>query len=85
METAAFLPGCALRELASRVSGGLEIRLYWDADENSTHVEVWQAASGELLLFEVSRERALEAFNHPFAVMPQSFEGPDARRPTGRV
>jgi hypothetical protein len=72
-DTAAFLPGRGLRELAYRVSGGMEIRLYWDADEDSTSVEVWQPLSGELLLLEVPRGRALEAFYHPFADLPQAL------------
>lgn len=73
-DTAALLPGRALRELAYRVSGGMEIWLYWDAAENTTTVEVWQPASGELLLLEVPHERALEAFYHPFAELPRSLE-----------
>ena len=73
-DTAAFLPGRGLHELAHRVSGGMEIRLYWNADEDSTSIEVRQPASGELLLLEVPRERALEAFYHPFAALPQAFE-----------
>jgi len=70
-DTAAFLPGRGFHELAHRVSGGTEIRLYWNADEDSTSIEVWEPASGELLLFEVPRERALEAFYHPFAGLPR--------------
>ena len=70
-DTAAFLPGRGFHELAHRVSGGTEIRLYWNADEDSTSIEVWEPASGELLLFEVPRERALEAFYHPFAELPR--------------
>lgn len=66
--------GRGLHELACRASGGLEIRLYWDADEDSTHVEVWQPDSGELLLLEVANERALEAFYHPFAEIAPSLE-----------
>ena len=66
--------GRGLHELACRASGGLEIRLYWDADEDSTHVEVWQPDSGELLLLEVANERALEAFYHPFAEIQPSLE-----------
>lgn len=73
-DTLAFLPDRGLRELAYRVSGGLELRLYWDADEDSTHVEIWQPDSGEHLLLEVPRERALEAFYHPFAELPRSLE-----------
>jgi len=54
-DTAAFLPGRGFHELAHRVSGGMEIKLYWNADEDSTSVEVWQPASGELLILEVPR------------------------------
>ena len=73
-DTLALLPGRGLRELAHRVSGGTEFRLYWDADEDSTCVEIWQPDSGELLLLDVPRERALEAFYHPFAELPRSLE-----------
>ena len=55
------------RELASRVSGGIEVTLYWSADDNSTSIEVWQSSSEETLHFTVAREAALEAFYHPFA------------------
>ena len=73
-DTAAFLPGRGLHELAHRVSGGMEIRLYSNADADSRSIEVRQPASGELLLLEVPREQALEAFYHPFAALPRSFE-----------
>jgi len=55
------------RELARRVSGGIEVALYWSPLDNSTTVEVWQAASEETLVFAVPAGRALEAFYHPFA------------------
>ena len=55
------------RELASRSSGGIEVTLYWNADDNSTSVEVFQPSSGETLLFTVAGEHALDAFYHPFA------------------
>ena len=55
------------RELARRVSGGMEIALYWSAADNSTTIEVWQPDSGETLAFAVPPERALDAFYHPFA------------------
>jgi hypothetical protein len=55
------------RELAHRVSGGVEITLYWSAAENSTTIEVWQPDSGETLAFAVPPELALDAFYHPFA------------------
>jgi hypothetical protein len=64
------------RELAYRVSGGIEVTLYWSADDNSTSVEVWQPASGETLLFAVARECALDAFYHPFAHLPIGLDDP---------
>jgi hypothetical protein len=55
------------RELARRLSGGIEVTLYWSPDDNTTHVEVSQPAIEEPLLFNVPRERALDAFYHPFS------------------
>ena len=62
------------RELATRVSGGIEVTLYWSPLDNSTTVEVWDAASDELLVFAVPAKRALEAFYHPFAQLTASFD-----------
>jgi hypothetical protein len=62
----------ARRELARRVSGGIEVTLYWDAADNSTSIELWQPASEERLAVAVPRERALDAFYHPFAHLPVS-------------
>ena len=55
------------RELARRLSGGIEVTLYWNADDNSTSVEVSQPATEEALRFSVPPERALDAFYHPFS------------------
>jgi hypothetical protein len=55
------------RELAFRTSGGLEITLYWDAEEETTSVEVYQPATQETIAFTVPDEHALDAFHHPFA------------------
>jgi hypothetical protein len=62
------------RELARRASGGIEVALYWSPLDNSTSVEVWDAASEETLVFAVAPERALEAFYHPFAQLAASFD-----------
>jgi YD repeat-containing protein len=59
----------AYRELAHRTGGGIEITLYWNADDQSTSVEVFDAATGQTLRFAVSPEHALDAFYHPFAHM----------------
>ena len=58
------------RELAHRLSGGIEVTLYWRERDNTTSVELWQRASEETLVFAVAHERALEAFYHPFAHLP---------------
>jgi len=55
------------RELAHRVSGGIEVTLYWSALDDTTSVEVFHAATETTLHFAVPGERALEAFYHPFA------------------
>jgi hypothetical protein len=55
------------RELARRVSGGIEVALYWNPLDNGTTVEVSNAATEETIVFAVPPERALEAFYHPFA------------------
>ena len=56
-----------LRELAHRVSGGVEVTLYWSADDNRTSIQIWQHETNETLAFPVPREHALDAFYHPFA------------------
>jgi hypothetical protein len=61
------------RELARRVSGGIEVALYWSPLDDSTTVEVWDFASEETIVFGVPPERALEAFYHPFAQLAGSF------------
>jgi hypothetical protein len=62
------------RELARRVSGGIEVALYWTPLDNSTTVEVWDATSDETFVLAVAPERALEAFYHPFAQLVASLD-----------
>ena len=73
-EQIAELFGLTRRELARRVSGGIEVALYWSPLDNGTTVEVWDAGSGETIVFDVPPERALEAFYHPFAQLAASLE-----------
>jgi hypothetical protein len=57
-------------ELASRSGDGLEVSLYWsEANGTVTLVVVDQRTEVESE-HEVPRERALEAFYHPFAFLP---------------
>jgi hypothetical protein len=62
------------RELARRTSGGIEVALYWSPLDDSTTVEVWDAASEETIVFGVPPARALEAYYHPFAQLAMSFD-----------
>jgi hypothetical protein len=64
------------RELARRISGGIEVTLYWNADDNSTSIDLWHPASRETFAFAVPRERALDAFYHPFAYVPMALDEP---------
>jgi hypothetical protein len=58
-------------ELAHRISGGLEVTLYWTEPGRKTSIEVKQRATGETLAFEVPRDRAYEAFYHPFLYLSE--------------
>ena len=58
------------RELARRASSGIEVTLYWSAQDNSTSIEVWRSASDETFAYTVAPDRALDAFYHPFALLP---------------
>ena len=55
------------RELARREGDGLAVRLLWDSDEDTVSVEVLDERTEALLVFGVPRDRALDAYNHPFA------------------
>jgi hypothetical protein len=67
----AELTTIARRELARRVTGGLEITLYWNARDDSVSIEVYQATTAETIAFPVPADQALDAFNHPFAHLAQ--------------
>ena len=62
------------RELDQRVNGGLRISLYWHPHDNGTSIEIYEAATDETITFSVPADRALEAFNHPFAHLGDQIE-----------
>jgi len=64
-----FVMPTARRELARRSSGGLDVALFWTKADGRIDVEVSHAESGVQLGFCVPRNRALDAFYHPFAYM----------------
>ena len=54
------------RELASRESGGLAVRLVWHPNDNAVTVSVTDSRTGDRFQLAVDRKRALDAFYHPF-------------------
>ena len=71
--TTTTLPYIPRRELARRVNGGLEITLYWDPQDDSTSIEVHHHSTEETINFLVRADRALDAFNHPFAHLDEEL------------
>src|SRR5262249_31606448 len=55
------------RELVHRSADGIEVRLYWQPIRDSVAVEVHDAAREDAFEIPVPRDRALDAFHHPFA------------------
>ena len=62
------------RELAQRVSGGIEVALYWSPLDDKVKVSFGEHFQEETIVFAVPPERALEAFYHPFAQLTASFD-----------
>jgi hypothetical protein len=55
------------RELASRESDGLAVRLVWHPGDDAVTVSVTDSRTGDRFQLAVDRKRALDAFYHPFA------------------
>jgi hypothetical protein len=56
------------RELDSRTSDGIHVRLLWHPTEDRLSVEVNDTNTSEIFELPVrDRDRALEVFRHPFA------------------
>jgi len=61
-------PDIPRRELHSRISNGIDVRLYWNPPSDRLWVEV--VDHRRLVCFEVQvrdRSRALDVFHHPYA------------------
>ena len=57
-----------LRELDTRITDGIHVRLLWSAPSDRVLVDVDDAKTGERFSIEVGRdERALDVFHHPFS------------------
>lgn len=57
----------AIKELAQRISNGVEVSLVWSEEEDALRVLVLDTATGEELEVAAPREKALDVFYHPFA------------------
>jgi hypothetical protein len=57
----------AARELAARVTDGLHVLLLWHPTADTVSVSVADDRTGRRYESAVSRDRALDAFYHPFA------------------
>jgi hypothetical protein len=57
----------ARRELAQRITNGIEVRLLWEPGDDVLVVSVLDWNSGEHGEIQVRADRALDAFEHPFA------------------
>jgi hypothetical protein len=55
------------RELASRESDGVHVVLLWHPHEDALTLSVKDARAGHCFELAVERDRALDAFYHPFA------------------
>ena len=62
--------GPSSRELASRENDGLHICLLWHPLRDAVTVAISDLRTGDRFEFPVAGERALDAFNHPFAYAP---------------
>ena len=54
-------------ELAARESDGLHVVLLWHPGDNELTVAVEDVRLGDCFRLAVAPDRALDAFNHPFA------------------
>lgn len=58
----------SMRELHSRISDGIHVRLLWCQSDGRVFVAVNDSKTGDVFSTEVhERNRALHAFHHPYA------------------
>jgi hypothetical protein len=55
------------RELAHRVSNGISVSLFWETVGDRLSLEVYDEGGDEFFQLDVPRDRALDAFHHPYA------------------
>jgi hypothetical protein len=57
-------------ELAHRSTDGIEVSLFWTKLSNRVSIELIDNRFDQRLEFEVARDKALDAFRHPYAYAP---------------
>jgi hypothetical protein len=55
------------RELAHRSSDGIDVTLFWSFKSDDITVEVVDRGMDNVFYLPVGRDRALDAFDHPYA------------------
>jgi hypothetical protein len=58
-----------VRELAQRRTGTLEVTLLWNPRSRRIWISIYDAANEEQTAAPVPHERALDAFDHPYAYL----------------
>jgi len=74
----------SIRELDSRVSAGIQVRLLWCQHDERMWVAVLDTNTGETFRLEVRNgERPLDVFHHPYAYA--ALHGIDTHAPSAAV
>ena len=60
------------RELAHRAGDGIDVWLFWDKVGDVLTLELYDAKDDELFALEVPKDRAMDAFRHPFVYLAAS-------------
>jgi hypothetical protein len=61
----------SLRELDSRVTDGIEVRLLWSSTDGNLSVAVNDSRTGQSFSVDVpDAEHSMDVFHHPFAYAP---------------
>jgi hypothetical protein len=55
------------RELAHRAADGIEVTLFWNSSHDEVSLEVRDHGTDNVFYLPVARNRAMDAFNHPYA------------------
>jgi len=62
--------------LAQRRSGDIDVLLLWHQDVDRIELCVLHLATGVSMHVDVAPDKALDAFNHPYAYVTQRTPGP---------